>query len=429
MQFFRKGAHSCRVRAVHGVFLVAVVLAAHGQAASAQTHQQQLTLAEALRGAVDNSPDILAAREGVAVARGREIQAGARSNPTIGYSREQTGSGSSSNSQDVFEIEQPIEIGGTLGARSDAARFRRQAAEARLRVAEAQVSYEVTVAFANAVSAERRAALASQLADAFVEAQRVAGRRLAAGDVSGFATRRIRLETNRYVVLRAEALLQSRTAKLALSSLLPQTVDRSRPLELNLAAVRAAVRTTESDSLAVSRRPDLAASGFEGDAAVADAALSRRERTPVPILSAGAKRESVGNAPTQNGIVAGLRMPLPLWDRRAGSVSAADAEVRRRSAELVSAQKRAQREIAEASDAVRTAAQQLDLMTPEISADASAALRAAQVAYSEGEISLLEWLDAARAYHEMESGFANLRTEFVIRAAALLRATGTPLSL
>ncbi len=117
MKFLEKRAHSCRVRAVQCVLLVAVVsTAAHSRTASAQNPPQALTLAESVTGAVERSPDILAAREAVAAARGREIQAGARSNPTIGYSREQTGSGASSNSEDVFELEQSIEIGGTLGA-------------------------------------------------------------------------------------------------------------------------------------------------------------------------------------------------------------------------------------------------------------------------------------------------------------------------
>jgi outer membrane protein TolC len=49
------------------------------------------------------------------------------------------------------------------------------------------------------------------------------------------------------------------------------------------------------------------------------------------------------------------------------------------------------------------------------------------VAYREGEISLLEWLDTIRAYHEAESAYADLRSEYITRRAALERATGAPL--
>jgi len=62
------------------------------------------------------------------------------------------------------------------------------------------------------------------------------------------------------------------------------------------------------------------------------------------------------------------------------------------------------------------------------SAESAAALRAAQVAYDEGEISLAEWLDAVRAYQEAEVSYATLRAESLIRRAALERAIGAPLS-
>ncbi len=420
----------CRIAAI-SILLHFNSTAALGQTPVRPGPGPSLTLSEAIASAVAVSPDILAAREAVAAARGRERQASAVGNPTVSYTREQTGSGSRANSQDVLELEQPLEIGGARGVRTQAARFRREAADARVNVAESQVAYEVAVAFANAVAAERRATLASLIADLFTEAERVSSQRLATGDVSGYTARRIRLERNRYAVLRAEAMLESRAAMLALATLLPPNIDKSRPLELNLPAIRALMAARIADSaasVALESRADIAALTLEGRAAAADASLARRERTPVPVFAAGGKRESVGDAPAQNGFVAGVRLPLPLWDRRAGNVEAFDAEARGRTAEVTSLRRKASREIAEAADALRTAEQQLGAMTPQITEDAAATLRAAQAAYAEGEISLLEWLDATRAYHEVEAGFVNLRSQYVIRAAALMRAAGTMLT-
>lgn len=404
--------------------------AAFGQSAQ-QSGRPPLTLATAIASAVAASPDVATAREAAIAARGRERQAAAIANPTVSYNREQTGSGALANSQDVLELEQPLELGGARGARTLAARFRREAAEVRVRATQSQVAYEATVAYANAVSAERRSKLASLIADSFAEAERVSSKRLNAGDASGFSVRRIRLEKTRYAVLRAEALLESRTAMLQLWSLLPADVDRSRLLELNLPAIRLLIAPNSADSaplIALNSRPDIAALTLESRATTADANVARRERIPMPVIAAGAKRESVGGT-AQGGIVAGLRFPLPLWDRRAGNVEAYDAEARRWTAELAAARRRAGREIVEASDALRTAEQQLDTMTPQIAEDAAATLRAAQAAYAEGEISLLEWLDANRAYHEVEASFASIRSQYVIRAATLARALGTILTL
>ncbi len=428
--------HSNTTRIVSSCLVVAAALlalhsrAAIGQVAAPPAGGLSLTVNEAIRSSLATSPDIIAARHAAAAALGRERQAGARENPTFGYGRERTGTGASASSQQIVELDQALEVGGTIGARREAARFRREAAESRVRLVETQVAYDVTVAFARASSADRRAALASRIADAFREAERVADARLAAGDVSGFTARRIRLEANRYSVLSAEALLESRTARLELWSLMPPDTDRERDLDLNLQAIRESVASLVADSgIVLRRRADLVALALDERAAIADAALARRERTPVPVLTAGTKRESTGAEPSRGGFVAGVRLPLPLWDRRGGAIEAAVAESRRRSAELASAERVARRELAAATDALRTAGQQLDLMTPALSADAAASLRSAQAAYAEGEISLLEWLDAARAYHEVESGFANLRSEFLIRAAELAKAAGTNLNL
>jgi len=112
---------------VAGTRLGAAAILLHGVPGSAQAQiaaaaaSPPLTLAEAVATAVRVSPDIVAAREALAAARGRERQAGARANPSVSYSREQTGSGSTANSQNILEIEQPLEIGGLSAANPPAA--------------------------------------------------------------------------------------------------------------------------------------------------------------------------------------------------------------------------------------------------------------------------------------------------------------------
>ena len=87
-----------------------------------------LTFTAALAMARDASPELRAAREAVAAAVGRERQAAARGNPTLSYSREQTGHTGQSNSQDIAAVEQPIDVSGQRAARVAAARLARAAA-------------------------------------------------------------------------------------------------------------------------------------------------------------------------------------------------------------------------------------------------------------------------------------------------------------
>lgn len=414
-----------------------------------QRPPQRLTLAEALDAARRASSDTRAAREALAAATARARQAGAYLNPTFTYGREQTTASGQTNSQNTAALEQRVELGGTRSARIDAARQRAEAAAARLSAAEAQLVFETTRAYALAAAADRRALLAEQASEAFAQAMGISERRLAAGDVSGYAHRRIRLEAARYATVSAEAMLARRAARLALAALVSATADSMMSFDLQLAdslplAPDPLVKTVGAtpnastvepslDSLvrvALRSRPDLHALEREADAARADVQLAARERVPVPAVLLGFKNERVVGSPGQaNGFIAGVSVPLPLWDRRAGAIAAADAESKRRVSETMALQRLVVREVAEALDAYRALETQLAVLRPQLGAETFTAMRAVQVAYSEGEITLVEWLDAVRAYQEVESSFAMLRAEALIRRAALERAVGAPLSL
>ena len=399
------------------------------------TSSRTLTLDQAREMARRVSPELIAAREAVAAAAGRERQAGAFPNPTISYQREQTSGDGQTNSQNIASIDQPIELGGTRGARVAVAQFRREVAEARLAAAQAQLDHDVTRAYALAVAADRRAMLAEQAASAFGRARTVSQARLVQGDVSGYSHRRIQLEAARYAGLLAEARLERRTAQLTLLTLLAPSADSATSirdtdliLEDSLVVTSVVISDDSLRALAARHRAELRIATLEAEATAAEARLAARERIPVPTLTAGIKNEQVVGGDDFSGFVAGVSLPLPLWDRRRGAIEAAGAESRRRVAEVDVVRRRIASEVAEAAAALRAVDEQLDLLRPQLGAESQAALRAAQVAYAEGEISLVEWLDAVRAYQEAEATFASLRAESLIRRAALERAVGVPLA-
>lgn len=399
--------------------------------ATSQQVPRPLTLEDARTAARRVSPDLAAARAAVDAAAARTRQAGALTNPTLSYGYEQTSAGGQRTSQSIAALEQPLELTGVRSARQDAARLRREAAEADLRAAEGQVDFEVTRAYALAQAADERMALADRAARAFDRAQRVTRERLVAGDVSGYEARRIRLETARYAALRVEAALARRTASVALAVLVGIPADSLvlpglAPPEPPPSAAAALSRDSIL-ALAARRRPELVAAERHAAAALADARAIGRERIPVPIASGGWKTERTATGARLDGFVAGISLPLPFWDRRGGAVAAADADARRRAAEVEILRRRIVREAEEAYAALSAAEEEVARLAPALGAEAAAALRAAEAAYAEGEISLIEWLDAVRAYHEAESIFVTMRAELQVRRAALERATGSPL--
>jgi cobalt-zinc-cadmium efflux system outer membrane protein len=410
-------------------FALFVALAAQVKNVSAQD-TTSLTLSRARAHARAASPDVAAARYAVVAARARARQAGAFINPVLAYNREQTSRAGESTSQDIIAVDQTVEAPGVRSARRDAAALRTSLAEARLLSAEAQLDLDVTRAYVQVIAAGHRASLADQAAQAFAAAARISERRLREGDISGFAARRIRLEAARYAVLRAEALLARSTARLTLATLIASPIDSSTQLREPVPDFTVAARSVNDDSLvalALRSRQDLAAAALEVDVANVETRLASRERLPSATLRFGGKREEDIGGVQLSGFVAGLSVPLPIWDRRSGTVGAAEAETGRRTAELAGVRRRVIREVTEAAEALRVVQEQLRLLGPELQADAGSVLRSAQLAYAEGELSLIEWLDTVRAYYETQTSIVNLRAELFVRAAALERAVGTPL--
>ncbi len=403
------------------------------EAAFSQQPPRPLTLEDARAAARASSPDLAAARAAAEAAAGRARQAGALANPTLSYGYEQVSAGDLRVTQSIAALEQPLEVTGVRGARKDAARLRREAAEAELRAVEGRIAFEVTQAYALALAADDRLALAERAATAFDGAQRVTGERLVAGDVSGYEARRMRLEGARYAALRAQTALARRTAYVALAALVG-TPAESLVLQAlapsdSLPPAPSAIGRDSIVALALGRHPGIVAAEGQAAAALADARAVGRERWPVPIASAGWKTERAGtDGPRLDGFVAGVALPLPFWDFRGGAVAAADADARHRAADVDIERRRVAREVEEAHAALLAAEEEVARLGPALGPEAAAALGAAEAAYAEGEISLVEWLDAVRAFHEAESVFVTLRAELHIRRAALERAIGGPLS-
>lgn len=393
---------------------------------------QPLTLSEARTRTREASPELSAAREAVARARGDERQAGAFRNPSAVYTHEQTSQSGQTNRQHIVLLQQPLEIAGQRGLRRKAASLRREAAEARLAVAVLDLDFEVAQAFAEALAAERKAARAREVADAFARAKRIGMERLERGDVSGYEARRTALEAARYAALEAEAAREVRTARARLRSLIVGSLDSSAPLPpLAEQSASLAAPLEDLDALrtrALARHPAIRSAELARQAEEMRARLERREIVPDPTIGVGYKREEMaGLSGEWDGFAAQVTLPLPLWDRRSGAVDATEAGARVAAAELRRIRRRIALGVERAWYDLRAASEQLEAIRPQLGPEARAALEAARTAYEEGEIALVEWLDAVRAYYEAETSYAGLVADHLIRRAALDRAVGGPL--
>ncbi len=147
--------------------------------------------------------------------------------------------------------------------------------------------------------------------------------------------------------------------------------------------------------VALARRAEIERARSTADALEAEVSLARRSWLSGTSVTGGFKDQSDG----RNGLFLGLHLPLPLLDRRAAATDAALARAERAGTEVTVLRSRVAREAALAQARLESALSQRELMEGGVS-EADELLSSARVAYAEGEVGVVEFVDAADAFLE-----------------------------
>ncbi|MCS4119232.1 TolC family protein [Salinibacter ruber] len=381
-------------------------------------------LREALRLFRENNLSLRRAQSEARALKGEARQARAYPNPTLQATHEPLWRGAESQSETYLNVSQQIEWSGR-SAQIRAARERGTAARARAAADSARLVLQVTEAYVEAATAETRLRRLRQVTDVFRQADSSMTKRRSEGDASGYAARRIRLERARYEQRLAAARLEVRNAREQLALLvLPEgtpsvaakTLPSKRP---------PAISVQEALQAALQQRPELRRWQSAVEAQQAARRAARREAWPDPSVTAGYKRQSDGF----EGAFLGVGIPLPFFDRNQG---AAEAEAERLDAaqtQQTLARREIRNEVRRTHAAYTSARRQSQLLSDELLRGSDDLLRIAQTSYDEGEMSLVELLDAADAYRDARLRSVDLRADLWTRYFSLLRAMGQPINL
>lgn len=356
--------------------------------------------------------------------RGEARQARAYPNPTLQATHEPLWRGGESQSETYLNVRQQIEWSGR-SARIRSARERAAAAQARAAADSGRLALQVTEAYVEAATAETRLQRLRRVTRVFRQADSSMTERRREGDASGYAARRIRLERARYEQRLAAARLEVRNARRQLALLILPREASSVAAEPLPSRRPPAISEQKALRRALRQRPELRRWQSEVEAQKAARRAARREAWPDPSVTAGYKRQSNGF----EGAFLGVGIPLPLFDRNQG---AAEAEAERLSAAQIQqtlARRQIRREVRRAYAAYSSARQQAQLLGDELLRGTGDLLRIAQASYSEGEMSLVELLDAADTYRDARLTSIDLRADLWTRYFKLLRAMGRPLDL
>jgi cobalt-zinc-cadmium efflux system outer membrane protein len=390
----------------------------------AEVTVSRISLAEALRRFEANNLELRLARAALAAAESRVVAARQLPNPGLTASREQLSDEGTSNHETLLALGQILEIGGQRRARGEAARGASAASVERLESERLRLVFEVHRAYVRGAVAEANLGTLAEATEVFRRVEESGRIRFAEGDISQYDRSRLQVERIRYETLLARAQLELEAAARELAILVvPDSLEVAALLPGEpLAQLRALgpVPARDAALAAAAERPDVRAADAEIDAARARLSLMRRERIPDLTLSAGYKQE--GGA--ASGAVVGLSMPLPLWNRNQGEIAEAQAELDAAVARRGLALARAQEDIRRAWDNYRSLGARTSALGETLLPESAGLLETARIAYAEGEMSLVQLLDAADAYRSARESVNELLGGYLIALYDLQRATG-----
>lgn len=380
-----------------------------------------ITLDEALDLFARNNLELRLARADAVEATALARQAAAYPNPSVTGTHEPLSDGELSYSETYLNLSQRLEWPRTRSARQDAAHRAADAARARLAADSARLAFEVKAAYAAAVRAGRAEEVLTRVTEVFRTGERSAQERYEEGDISLYDRRRMRVERARYETRLAEAGLETATARRHLALLIAPEGDvvAYAPADA-LTALPPVVMAERAFATALDRRRELTAAQAAVASARADATVARAERIPDVTATAGYKRQSDG----LTGAFLGLSLPVPLWDRRGGAVHAAEARLRAADSRAALTRRQVENDVRRALEGYRSLTRRAELLAEPVMQEAGDLLEIARVAYAEGEMELLDLLDAAEALMEARLADARLRAELWTSYYDLERAVG-----
>jgi outer membrane protein, heavy metal efflux system len=349
----------------------------------------------------DVSPRLSIERQAIAGAEANRITAGAYPNPTLNYGRYRPGGGQATlfdgSRQQEATIGVPLLVAGQRSARIEKAERDIEAARARVASGASSLSAEAGAAFVSLLAAQEKAGLLSAANQELVRLRDVVAGREASGMASRYDLARLDVELGgfRTKLEEANADISDRAGNLAALLGLPNWRPRASgslsPLALDTESLAKA-----RDRAATS--PAIIAALREETAAQSSIEVARRERWPVPSVSAGRAWTS---DPFGAANFVGFSVEIPILDTRRGPVAKAEAEasaatLRR---ELAAAEVATNLERFANVIAARQAA--LQRFQQEASARLPLLKQMAEDAYRLGRSSIFELLDSTRSRYDL----------------------------
>lgn len=351
--------------------------------------ETDLTMASALRLVLENNFELAAAAKEIDALDAAALQAGLFNNPVIGVEAEDI---RRPERNTTIRVSQLIELGGKRAARMAVSSLARDAAAQDYNIKRRNLILGVAQRFIELLSTQEQLRFsqeAVQLAQRVVDA---ASKRVEAGKVSPLEETRAKLALASARIDLDQATRDNGAARRSLSTfwgnVVPQFTQAVGDLESMV--VLPALDSLKDRAMA---NPTLLRSTKEIAQRQSILRLEIAKRTPDVSVTAGIRKYALGS---EEGLVVGVSIPFPLFDRNQGNIIAAQQRVGQAQDMKQATETQVISNLAQTYDALVAAETEIRTLRRDVLPAARSAYDAANKGFEYGKFDFLDVLDAQR---------------------------------
>jgi cobalt-zinc-cadmium efflux system outer membrane protein len=364
-----------------------------------------LGLGDVLALTLVRNPELSAYSYEIRTREAQALQSSLLPNPELGVRTEEFGGTGATKGFDAaettIEVGQLIELAGKRAKRTHAAQLDKELADWDYKARRLDVFTEAAKAFIEVLAAQERVALAEQLNKLAAEVKYAVGQRVIAGKVSPLD------ETKADVSVAASQIeldKSKRSFDIARTKL-SAFWGSSKPLFAGLKGDIFETKphgTFEEFSAQAANNPDIARWKSELSHRRAVVALEKSKSVPDITISAGTKYLA---GPDDTAFVVGVSIPLPIFNRNQGNISAAHAQLNKTRELTRQAEVAIQTQLVDAYESMLSAYEQMVNLKEKIIPASQQVFDATQEGYRYGKFGYLDLLDAQRTFFEAKQQY------------------------
>lgn len=371
---------------------------------------QEWTEAQVVQKFLGQNPYAREARARAAIAQAESRGRTLYTNPSVNYSREGAGL------TEFLQAEQSLPISGRR-------KLLRQAGDSSVRAVEAEGAFDLwqartalRMSFHQLLAAQERERIHGESLREIDGVIRVLREREREGEGARFD--RMRTERERAELLAELALIKAEKEldRSRLIAFLPPSTEIATVSGL-LAPTGGPLDATALVQRAMEAREDYRAEQRRLEQYRLEEKAADRLKIPEPVVNAGYKRADTGLNRIASGGVFGVTVPLPLFNRGQAETARYSAEQERTAARLQVLAQRIRASVEGAARAFNIRVEAYDGYRRELAGSGPELIRIATVAYQEGEIGILQLLDAYRSHRQAQ--LRMLEIEAAVKEAQL----------